>query len=674
MSAKFAPCLRARAIWKSKSLKAGGVGTFFEVQSVFRVAGVGISTRCKIRGRRRSSWGLQKRWQAWGIWRGSETMRFAWQAQWFRALWCRCLKPPTLKPWRGCKFHVTEVLLCSDHFAWQLQDFVCLGSTFSWQAQYFWNIHLKIVKTYWTSEVKCLVNMSFLKEVSRFFWRTSRRKVSFDKIIGTTHQLTTKSLEPQTIWHPNHLNLKSIDNQLIWISNRLTTKSFESQINWQPTHLNLKSIDNQITWISDQLTTNSFESQIDWQPNHLNLRSIDNQTAWISNPLTTNSLESQIGWRPNHLNLKSTDNQINWISNRLTTKITWISDNQTTWISNPLTTNSLESQIGWRPNHLNLKSIIDNQITWIPNQLTTKSFESQIRWQPNHLTLNSFESDINWLSNHLNSAHPLPTGSLSLETFATALCGRYVSYICTYIRIIGYGYCMPLPINILIMVPESYIFLIFSVVCDIMSCEKFAVLRTQLAFAKWEMRPCKIVCSFRCVCVLFIFSCTRSCANQHEYDFAHLSLDAYQLWTSWPVGYYSGLTLAQEGFRNLRAAEIKHGRVAENLILTQRSFVWQQTRSNTSSGRGISGKHGQTTNSHSLQPMQSLSNLWSQWDFQLFSSLTFQILPAFEWGNDGSLGCCSPGASTTRVRLSKCLLEHVRSISRKAHLCCYLKL
>ena len=47
------------------------------------------------------------------------------------------LKPSTQNPWKGCKFHVTEVLLCSDHFAWQLQDFVCLGSTFSWQAQYF---------------------------------------------------------------------------------------------------------------------------------------------------------------------------------------------------------------------------------------------------------------------------------------------------------------------------------------------------------------------------------------------------------------------------------------------------------------------------------------------------------------------------------------------------------
>ena len=144
---KIATRLRARVIRKSKSLKTDGLGAFSEVQSVFRVAGAGISTRCKMRGRRRSSCGLQKRWQAWGIWRGSETMRFAWQAQWFRALWCRCLKPPMLKLWKGCKFHATEVLLCSDHFVWQLQDFVCLGSTFSWQAQYFWSIHFKIVNT-----------------------------------------------------------------------------------------------------------------------------------------------------------------------------------------------------------------------------------------------------------------------------------------------------------------------------------------------------------------------------------------------------------------------------------------------------------------------------------------------------------------------------------------------
>ena len=190
----------------SKSLKHQGLGPLFEVQSAFRVAGAGISIGFKMRGRRRSSWGLQKRWQAWGIWRGSETMRFAWQGQGFRALRCRWLRPRTQNPWKGCKFHVTEVLLCSDPFAWQLQDFVCLGSTFSWQAQYFWSIHLKIAKTYCNSEVKRAVNMSFLKEVSQkcfvfdvrsfvfegslaqklcfwaselHFWRKSRTKASF---------------------------------------------------------------------------------------------------------------------------------------------------------------------------------------------------------------------------------------------------------------------------------------------------------------------------------------------------------------------------------------------------------------------------------------------------------------------------------------------------------------
>ena len=142
-SVKFAPRLRARAIWKSKSLKTGMAGALFEVQaakicttparaiwkqnrekltasghfwklkspivaprcardrfgspnhskslkhqglgplldqSAFRVAGAGVWTHCKIRGGRRGLWGLQKHWQAWWIWRGSETMLFAWQA------------------------------------------------------------------------------------------------------------------------------------------------------------------------------------------------------------------------------------------------------------------------------------------------------------------------------------------------------------------------------------------------------------------------------------------------------------------------------------------------------------------------------------------------------------------------------------------------------------------
>ena len=44
-----------RPIWRSKSLKIDGPGTFFDVQTAFRVAGAGILTHCKIRGRCRSS-------------------------------------------------------------------------------------------------------------------------------------------------------------------------------------------------------------------------------------------------------------------------------------------------------------------------------------------------------------------------------------------------------------------------------------------------------------------------------------------------------------------------------------------------------------------------------------------------------------------------------------------
>ena len=244
----------------------------------------------------------------------------------------------------------------------------------------------------------CLIfNASFLKEVSqksfvfalqsfnfegsfakkfRFwssklqFWRKSRTKASF---LSYTASFLKEVSQKSFVWQ-NNLNHTSVENQLTWTSNHLTAKLLESQINWQPTHLNLRSIDNQLTWIRNQLT---------------------NKINRIAHRLTTKSLESQIKWQP-----------------------------------------TLEFQIDWQPNHLNFK-LIDNQINWISNQLTTtslevrinrqpKSFEAHIDWQPNHLTLNSLESDINWLSNQLSSTRPLPIGSLSLETSATALCGRYV--------------------------------------------------------------------------------------------------------------------------------------------------------------------------------------------------------------------------------------------------------
>ena len=427
--------LHHASIWKSKSLKQQVLGTFLEVERASRVAGAGISTRCKWRGRRRSSWGLRKRWHAWWVWRGSEIMLFAWQAQWFRALWNRCLKPRTLNPWKGCKFHVTEVLLCRDHFAWQLQEFVWLGLTFSWQAQSFWSIHFKIAETYWNSEVKSLVHMQFLKDVSQksfafevqsvifegslaeklpFWvsnfqtWRKSRRQASFLSFkVSFLKEVSQKRKSPIP------LNLKPVSRQTIWISNQLTTKSLESQVSWQP-----KSFESQIKW-----QPKSFESQITWRPhrlnlkwidniNHLNLTSVDSKIIWISNQLTTKSPESQINWQP-----KSCESQITWQPNHPYLKS----------LDNILNLTSLDSQLTWtsnqlQPNHLNLKSV-DNQ-----NRLNRKSNDNQIIWLSSHLNLTSIDFRTNWIP------HLLPIGSLSLETSATASCGRYVKKLYSHIE------------------------------------------------------------------------------------------------------------------------------------------------------------------------------------------------------------------------------------------------
>ena len=181
---KFAPCCGARAIWKSKSLiKIEGFGRFLKLNSAK------FAPRCGARAIRKSKLlkhvrlgallEVQLRKICATLWRESDLevksvkapgarfkLCFGWQAQgfWhvteyvagagvregcknvgmpagfeegFRALSCRCLRLPTLNLWKGFKFHVTEVLLSRDHFAWQLREPVCRGATFPWQAQCF---------------------------------------------------------------------------------------------------------------------------------------------------------------------------------------------------------------------------------------------------------------------------------------------------------------------------------------------------------------------------------------------------------------------------------------------------------------------------------------------------------------------------------------------------------
>ena len=347
-------------------------------------------------------------------------MRFAWQAQWFRALWCRCLKPSTQNPWKGCKFQVTEVLLGSDHFAWQLQEFVCLGSTFSWQAQYFWSIHLKIIKTYWNCEVKRLVDMSFLKEVSqksfvfdlqsfvfggspaeklRFwssklrFWRKSRRKASF--FISKACILKEVS-QKSFVFELQSFNFKGSLAEMrrfgasklhFWRKSRRKALFFElHSFNFEG------SLAEMLGFWSSKLQfwrksrrkasflsfTASILKEVSQKSFVFELQSsIREGSLAESFFLVASKLQSS--WQPNHLNLQSFDIQITWILNSI--------DTQLIWISNRLTTKSLQSQINCKADSL------ESQINWHPHHLKFKSTDNQ-----NHLKHTSIDNHIIWIS------------------------------------------------------------------------------------------------------------------------------------------------------------------------------------------------------------------------------------------------------------------------------------
>ena len=177
------------------------------------------------------------------------------------------------------------------------------------------------------------------------------------------------------------------------------------------------------------------ESDI-WIWNHLNLTALESQVImWISNHLNT--------WIPNQwLTIKSLDIRTNWQPNRSTPQST---DNQSIWISNHLNLKVVESQISWSSNELTTKTLnlksMEFPSSWISNRPNVKSIESQTKWHAKQLNLKSIDFRTNWIP------HLLPIGALSLETSATASCGRYICQICqiyqTYICIYIYMYTLP---------------------------------------------------------------------------------------------------------------------------------------------------------------------------------------------------------------------------------------
>ena len=110
---------------------------------------------------------FQKRWQAWGIWRGSSKMHFAWQVQYKRHVHQRCSEVRALISWEGLHFGVSDLQVCWDDFAWQVQHVIWPGINFSWRAQYFTQVEWKNRKTHWYEAPSAALNFPFLKEVSQ---------------------------------------------------------------------------------------------------------------------------------------------------------------------------------------------------------------------------------------------------------------------------------------------------------------------------------------------------------------------------------------------------------------------------------------------------------------------------------------------------------------------------
>ena len=175
---------------------------------------------------------------------------------------------------------------------------------------------------------------SFSKEVSRKCFVLELRRFIFEGSLAELLRFWSSKLH---FWRKSRTKASFLSfkawslAERLWISNRLTTKSLESQINWPPTHLNLKTFEIQIRWLSHQLTT---------------------KIIWITHQLTTNSLESQINWQPPQLKFNSTDNQNHFkhtsidTQNRLNLRS---DDNQIIWLSTRLNLTSIDFRTSWTP-------------------------------------------------------------------------------------------------------------------------------------------------------------------------------------------------------------------------------------------------------------------------------------------------------------------------------------
>ena len=133
-----------------------------------------------LRGRRKGLCTLSKVSKTWGFCGTSKNdgRRGTCEEDLRRCIFCgrRCARDMSIRdvrrsgrwfPERGSHFGASDLQVCWDDFAWQVQHFVWPGITFSWQAQYFRQVEWKNRKTHWYEAVSSALNFPFLKEVSQ---------------------------------------------------------------------------------------------------------------------------------------------------------------------------------------------------------------------------------------------------------------------------------------------------------------------------------------------------------------------------------------------------------------------------------------------------------------------------------------------------------------------------
>ena len=429
MSTEFAPRLRARAIWKSKSLKMTVSGRFWRFNVLFAWQAQGFRhvvkyverwqcggfeegpKWCLLRGRRRDFVLCDV-----GVWSLGRCVRG--KVANFMSQKCYSAGLISRGSYRGS--YASALLFCGRRSTFEastqksLKRIGILRSCV-WSTCHFWrksrrNASFLIFKASFLKQVSrkkasfLSFKTSFLKDVSHksfvflastsklHFWRKSRTKK--DRFWASTFHFWRKSRAKKDRFWSSKLHF--------WRKSRTKASflSFKASFLKEVSHKSFVF----------ELQSFIFEGSLAQKGFVFELQMFMLEGSLAEKEIS-DSLESQTSWQPNQVNPKSFDNQINWISNQLTTNIIWIThqlttkafESQITWQRNkPFEfqvnghPKSFGSHIGGQPNHLNLK-VLDIQIIWTSNQLTSKPFESRINWRPE-----SFESQINRQTNHCN--------------------------------------------------------------------------------------------------------------------------------------------------------------------------------------------------------------------------------------------------------------------------------